>query len=216
MLPSYYVYVPAERDGVLFAQAGAFPANIAELFPSNDPSTWNLGPLSPVAQRWAQTSGRYDVHAANCDDPGPDPGVRDPDNGCYRKKPTYSWWVQDDWRVTRNLTLNLGLRWDFAQDIMANDIDLTQLRAPQFANDPVRRGAPQEWTMFQPRIGFAYALNDNRTVVRGGWGLYFSGMNDVSAIHTEFPLGFLTFENLPGERHVFLRLRTALRQLYRL
>ena len=203
MLPSYYVYVPAERDGVLFAQAGAFPANIAELFPSNDPSTWNLGPLSPITQRWAQTSGRYDVHAANCDDPGPTPGERDPDNGCYRKKPTYSWWVQDDWRVTRNLTLNLGLRWDFAQDIMANDIDLTSLRAPQFANDPVRTGAPQEWTMFQPRIGFAYALNDNRTVVRGGWGLYYSGMNDVSAIHTEFPLGFLTFENLNDGRPDF-------------
>ena len=191
MLPSYYVFSPTSRDGTLFADAGPIPDNIAELIPSMDPSTWNLDGLpGSILRRWDQTSGRYDVHAVTCADPGPIPESSDPDNGCWRTKPTVAWWIQDDWRVTRNLTLNLGLRWDFAQDIMANDIDLTSIRAPQFANDPIRTGAPQELTMFQPRVGFAYSLNDNRTVVRGGYGLYYSGMNDVSAIHTEYALAF--------------------------
>ena len=203
LLNSYYLYAPTEREGRLYAQGGAIPANVAELFPSIDPSTWNLDGLGPIIQRWSQTSGRYDTHSVTCDDPGPPPGMADPDGGCWRTKPNLAWWVQDDWRITRNLTLNLGLRWDFAQDIMANDIDLTSIRAPQFANDPVRARAPQQLNMYQPRIGFAYALNENRTVVRGGYGLYFSGVNDVSSISAEFPLAFLTFENLNDGRPDF-------------
>ena len=196
IVPSFYAYVPAERDGLLLAQNGpTSPEVLAELFPSLDPSTWNLQPLSPVTLRYAQTSGRYDVHSATCDDPGPPPGDRDPDGGCYRTRPSASWWVQDDWQVTDNLTLNLGLRWDFQQDIMGNDIDYTDIRAPQFANDPIREAVGQFYDLFQPRVGFAYALNDNQTVLRGGWGLYYSGVNDVSAIHTSYPLSFLTIEN---------------------
>jgi hypothetical protein len=106
-----------------------------------------------------------------------------------------SMYVQDDWQVSDRLTLNLGLRYDYAHDIMANDIDWTGLRAPQFANDPIRTGAPNQFNMLQPRAGFAYALNENETVVRGGYGLYFTGVNDVSAIHTEFPLSFLSVAN---------------------
>ena len=45
MLPSYYVFSPTSRDGTLFADAGPIPDNIAELFPSMDPSTWNLDGL---------------------------------------------------------------------------------------------------------------------------------------------------------------------------
>ena len=199
-IPSYYVYVAAERDGRLDATAGPLPTNIAELFPGMDPAGWNLGELSPITKRWSQTSGRYDTHFIYCDDPAPDLGFADPENHCWRTKPNYAFWVQDDWQVSDNLTLNLGLRYDYAADIMANDIDLTHLRRPEFASDPIRTTAPQENKLFQPRVGFAYALNDNTTVVRGGYGLYFSGINDVSAIHTEFPLAFLTFENLNDGR----------------
>ena len=79
MLPSYYVFSPTSRDGTLFADAGPIPANIAELFPSMDPSTWNLDGLpGSILRRWDQTSGRYDVHAVTCDDPRPDPGQLGP------------------------------------------------------------------------------------------------------------------------------------------
>ena len=202
-IPSYYVYVAAERDGVIFAQGGPLPANVAELFPTIDPAGWSFDGLAPITTRFSQTSGRYDTHFIYCDDAAPDLGFADPENHCYRTKPVAGLWVQDDWQVSDNLTLNLGLRWDFMQDIMGNDIDYTGLRAPQFANDPIRQPVGQFWNLYQPRVGFAYALNDNQTVVRGGWGLYFSGVNDVSAIHTEFPLAFLTFENLNDGRPDF-------------
>ena len=203
-IPSYYVYVAAERDGVIFAQGGPLPANVAELFPTIDPAGWSFDGLAPITTRFSQTSGRYDTHFIYCDDAAPDLGFADPENHCYRTKPVAGLWVQDDWQVSDNLTLNLGLRWDYGQDIMGNDIDYTQFRAPQFANDPVRQAVGQFYDLFQPRVGFAYALNDNRTVVRGGYGLYYSGINDVSAIHTEFPLAFLTFENLNDGRPDFV------------
>ena len=110
LIPSYYLFVPTDRDGRLFAQAGAFPANIAELFPSNDPSTWNLDALAPITQRWSQTAGRYDTHAATCDgDPGPAAGRGGSVRGLLAEETkTLAWWVQDDWQVSDNLTLNLG------------------------------------------------------------------------------------------------------------
>jgi len=55
--------------------------------------------------------------------------------------------IQDDWKITKKLTINAGLRWEYDS---------------QFANK----------TNFQPRIGAAYAL-DSKTVVRGSFGIFY-------------------------------------------
>jgi Carboxypeptidase regulatory-like domain len=95
--------------------------------------------------------------------------------------------VQDDWKIKPNFTLNLGLRWtgntgmsevqnklgDFDQNLINN--------VGPFAGTPGSIWiAPQDnrttlqkpvWDIFLPRAGFAWSVKDN-TVIRGGIGFY--------------------------------------------
>ena len=95
-------------------------------------------------------------------------------------------YVQDDWRVSPNLSINLGLRYEFSppwvekDNGMSNfDID-TDPANPRFllagATDDGRFGRALMRTVsnnFGPRFGFAYqALS--RTVLRGGYGVFFA------------------------------------------
>jgi hypothetical protein len=96
---------------------------------------------------------------------------------------SYSMFVQDDWRVTRRLTLNLGVRWDyvdgipFNQDRNANfQVLQAAARAGRFAGtvlDDFGEEMRRDTDNIQPRLGFAYDLRGTgREVIRGGWGIY--------------------------------------------
>ncbi len=91
-------------------------------------------------------------------------------------------YAQDDWRVTRKLTLNLGLRWEY--DTNATGTDSSH---DACANIAQPQSTPCVWMKnvldlshspdkkdFGPRVGFAYdPFGRGRTVVRGGYGLYY-------------------------------------------
>jgi hypothetical protein len=98
-------------------------------------------------------------------------GTRSWENGAF---------VQDDWRISQRLTLNLGLRYDVLTwpaevlDRQAN-FDLTSGAIVL----PGQDGYPSSlvknnWKNFAPRLGFAYQLTgDGKTVVRGGFGIFY-------------------------------------------
>ncbi len=102
----------------------------------------------------------------------------------FQKIDQLAFYVQDDWKVTRKLTLNLGLRWDAnignlpTQDRNRTMILLGQLNHPLAQaltgdQEKLRRTTPS-WTEFQPRIGFAYdPWGDGKTVIRGGYGIFY-------------------------------------------
>jgi len=96
---------------------------------------------------------------------------------------TRSWengfFVQDDFRVTPRLTLNLGLRWDIltwpveVQDRQAN-FDLVTGALLVAGSGAPRTMIPNDYHSFGPRLGFAYQLtSDSKTVLRGGYGLFY-------------------------------------------
>jgi Carboxypeptidase regulatory-like domain/TonB dependent receptor-like, beta-barrel len=75
-----------------------------------------------------------------------------------------AFFVQDDWRASPRLTLNMGLRWEYQR--MPNHFLIGAIA--QTGN------MPNDKNNFGPRIGFAYDLTgDSKTSVRGGYGIYY-------------------------------------------
>jgi len=85
--------------------------------------------------------------------------------------------INDDWKITRKLTLNLGVRYEFeTRQIVKNNVysrvDLgtgNLLIAGQ--NTSRNLGLNNRYFNLSPRIGFAYSLND-KTVIRSGFGIF--------------------------------------------
>lgn len=95
------------------------------------------------------------------------------------KNTEWGFFVQDDVTLRRNLTLNLGLRYDIDSNLRSNELIADLLANPQFAGLENLVDSPRgnDTNNLQPRIGFAWDTKSNgRLIVRGGYGLY-SGRN---------------------------------------
>jgi len=88
-----------------------------------------------------------------------------------------SGFANDDIRLRPNLTLSLGMRYD-------------------------RQGMTDDALDFAPRVGFAWNPGkDSKTVVRGGYGIYYSQIpaNVAAAWNISGPTGIYTFSATPGQ-----------------
>jgi len=102
----------------------------------------------------------------------------------------FALFAQDKWQITQNFTLNFGLRWE-AQLFPKPTVDPANtaygilLNDANFTSDGT---IPNDTTMFQPRIGFAWDIGGNgRSVLRSNFGIYSARQNmltQVSAITT--------------------------------
>ena len=131
--------------GQIDARNGTIPPALMQaIFPDAfNADTWNLAALSPFTRRY--TLGISETFITEFD------------------VPRTAVWIQDDWHIADNLTLNLGLRYDLITNAWANDS-----RVPPI----LEAGRPDDTNNIQPRVGFAYQVAD-RTVVRGGVGRYY-------------------------------------------
>jgi hypothetical protein len=89
---------------------------------------------------------------------------------------TYEAYLQDEWRLSPTVTLNLGLRYDLQTRIWNETFDQSRYPRPLPYVDFASRG---DFNNFAPRAGVAWNVtNDGRTVVRAGYGLVYGNMQN--------------------------------------
>jgi hypothetical protein len=147
--------------GVITANLGPVPANVEQILADAfNADTWALNALSSI-------TSNYQV------------GVSDESTFLT---PLHMWkygaWVQDDWRIGGRLTVNLGVRYDLIWNAFAQSVEFPPFEMPD---------RPQDANNVQPRVGFAYQLSD-RTVIRGGSGLYYNDILNTNVLWPQSPL----------------------------
>jgi hypothetical protein len=108
--------------------------------------------------------------------------------GSAFRRMMYAGYIQDDWRVTPRLTINAGLRYDMMTQAVEKhngweNFDITQKNPSntlfsglvEYAatNGYGRNFVKENLGDYGPRLGFAYALADNKTILRGGVAIYY-------------------------------------------
>src|SRR5207244_4172371 len=154
-----HLWYPQLSYGQIDATGGPLPGNVQDLFPVwDDWKTWNLAALSSITRFYTKSFADT--------------------NSIYDLIDTSAAWAQDNWTIGKRLTLNLGIRYDVSLGGIGDRLD----PFPPFRPENLIQ---HDLTNFGPRFGFAYAMSNNKTVIRGGWGKYYAQPQDFAVYWTE-------------------------------
>ncbi|MEZ5283716.1 MAG: TonB-dependent receptor [Vicinamibacterales bacterium] len=86
----------------------------------------------------------------------------------FMKQRAWAVFAQDKWRLNGNITLNLGLRYDLEYT------PLDESGNPRFGGGDAY---PLDTNNVSPRVGLTYTMDEGRSLVRTGWGLFYDKVN---------------------------------------
>jgi hypothetical protein len=124
----------------------------------------------------------------------------------------HAFYVQDNWRVTPRITVNLGLRWDYFGVIGEKDGLFSLFDPTLLAAKPVSQLYPKDYNNFAPRMSVAYDLfGRGKTVLRAGFGIFYD------AFSQDFFVGQLpwpTFNSGPAYNFLGLNNPASIQESY--
>ena len=146
-------------------------------------ATKNQGTAVPASLNANQNAIYLADFLAGCFDPAPGTTaitLGDPKRQVFVN--TYSLYGQDSWKLTRKLSLNYGLRYDYEGPVHSDYPNLS-IFDPSVAGGLAVAGQqvaniyPKFYGGVSPRFGFAYSpYSSGKTVLRGGYGLYYDSI----------------------------------------
>ncbi|HYX40726.1 MAG TPA: TonB-dependent receptor, partial [Pyrinomonadaceae bacterium] len=161
-------YINTKLDGFFF-----FGANGYQIFFFDNPLTIKNNLNGKYPQGFATPGAVNEITFST--------GAGDTSQAPFHQLALY---LQDDYKVSRKLTLNLGLRWDANINLLVPQTNNRTMQILKLLNNPraqaiagsadrLARRTPS-YREFQPRIGFAYdPKGDGRMVIRGGYGIFY-------------------------------------------
>ena len=107
----------------------------------------------------------------------------------------FGWYARDRWQVSRNLTVNIGLRYEYyplmtrccGKGLERYDPSTNLLYLGGRGNVPVDAGFSVSKKLFAPRVGFAYRLGE-KTVIRSGYGISYDPIPFSRPLRGFYPL----------------------------
>jgi hypothetical protein len=105
----------------------------------------------------------------------------------------FGWYVRDRWQVSRKLTVNLGLRYEYYPLITRKDRgierwdpDTNQVYMGGVGSNPANVGITTSKKLFAPRVGFAYRATEN-LVIRSGYGITYDPLPFARPLRGLYP-----------------------------
>jgi len=109
-----------------------------------------------------------------------------------QRQEAYSGFIQDDFKLSRTLTLNLGLRYEYTTPFYGHGVNKNINFDPAtgglvFATDSDKYLTTPDRNNFGPRMGFAWQAIEEKLVVRGGYGIFYN-TEDIYGSEANLPL----------------------------